>query len=257
MSEQVDDTTFAITDPGEKNRAQHLWGDRLMIGIGNVVAWIFPVLMLGIVIQVVIRKMGFNQAWLDDAQWWMYGFAMLTGFGYAITTNSHVRVDIFHQHFSAQKAARIEVFALGWLLMPFLVLMIDIMCHYSWSSWVAGEGSDSPNGLHKLYLLKLSLPVLFLAAAIATWSALFRNLGILTRASVWKMVFAAFPASWFIAERAIYYVLWWLIHLTKPDIIPRKISREPLLEHSTSFGLTVLLVFVLIAFTLSSRRNKE
>ena len=63
MSEQVEDTTFAITDPGEKNRAEHLWGDRLMIGIGNLVAWIFPVLMIGIVTQVVIRKMGFNQAW--------------------------------------------------------------------------------------------------------------------------------------------------------------------------------------------------
>ena len=257
MSEQVDDITFAITDPGEKNRAEHMCGDRLMIGIGNVVAWIFPVLMIAIVTQVVIRKMGFNQAWLDDAQWWMYGFAMLTGFGYAITTNSHVRVDIFHQHFSARKAAKVEVFALGWLLMPFLVLMIDIMCHYSWSSWVAGEGSDSPNGLHKLYLLKLSLPVLFLAAAIATWSALYRNLGVLTRATVWKMIFAAFPASWFIAERAIFYVLWWVIHITQPDIIPRKISREPLLEHTTSYGLAVLLGFVLISFTYSRRRNKE
>jgi hypothetical protein len=71
------------------------------------------------------------------------------------------------------------------------------------------------------------------------------------------MIFAAFPASWFIAERAIFYVLWWVIHITQPDIIPRKISREPLLEHTTSYGLAVLLGFVLISFTYSRRRNKE
>ncbi len=257
MSGQIDETSFAITDPGEKNRDQHLWGDRLMINIGNAVAWIFPLLMFGIVTQVIIRKMGYNQAWLDDAQWWMYGFAMLTGFGYAITTNSHVRVDILHQHYSKPKAARIEIVALGWLLMPFLVMMTDILIHYSWASWIAGEGSDSPNGLHKLYLLKLSLPVLFTAAIIAAWSALYRNLGAITQAAVWKMVFAAFPACWFIAERTAYYVLWWFVRFTQPDLITRKIGREPIMDLTVWYGLLALLVFAGLTYMASSRAGKE
>ncbi len=86
-----------ISDPGEKGRAEHLWGDRLVIQVGNVVAWIFPVLMLAIVTQVFVRKAGHNQAWLDDAQWWMYGFAVLTAFCYAITTEQrkHFRWTIY------------------------------------------------------------------------------------------------------------------------------------------------------------------
>ena len=114
---------LAVSDPGEVGREHHGKIDRLMINVGNVVAWAFPLLMLAIVAQVFLRGAGHNQAWLDDLQWWIYGFAMLTGFGYAITTNSHVRVDILHQHFSPEKKARIEVAALGWLLAPFIALM--------------------------------------------------------------------------------------------------------------------------------------
>jgi len=82
---------LAITDPGDVGRENHSKIDRMVIHIGNVVAWAFPILMVAIVAQVILRANGFNQAWLDDAQWWIYGFAMLTAFGYAIVTNSHVR----------------------------------------------------------------------------------------------------------------------------------------------------------------------
>ena len=94
----LDDVSIAINDPGDVDREHHGWPDRLMINVGNVVAWLFPLLMVGIVAQVILRQSGVNQAWLDDAQWWVYGFAMLTGFAYAITTQRHVRVDILHQN---------------------------------------------------------------------------------------------------------------------------------------------------------------
>ena len=86
--------SYAINDPGEGDRSQQTWADRLVIHLANATAWLLPVLMIAITTQVVIRKLGFNQAWLDDAQWWTYGFAMTVGFVYAITTQSHVRVDI-------------------------------------------------------------------------------------------------------------------------------------------------------------------
>ena len=257
MTSSLDESITAIADPGEKNRDSHIWGDWLMINIGNVVAWIFPILMFAIVTQVIIRKMGFNQAWLDDAQWWMYGFAMLTGFGYAITINSHVRVDIFHQHFSASKAAKIEIFALGWLLLPFLVMMTDIMFHYGWASIVAREGSDSPNGLHMLFLLKSSIPILFVAAVIATWSALYRNLALVTPVATWKLIIAALPACWFLAERAVYYILWWFVWATEPDLVTRKIGKEPIMEWTVWYGLFALIFIALVTLGLSRRAGKE
>ncbi len=256
MSSEFDETTFATSDPGDKYRNSKLFGDRLMIRIGDAAAWIFIILLVAIVTQVFIRKAGYNQAWLDDMQWWMYGFAMLVGFGYAITTDSHVRVDILHQNYSTEKKARIEVFALGWLLLPFLVMMTDILTHYAYSSWRTGEGSDSPNGLHMLYLLKISLPILFVAATFAAWAVLKRNLEKLTTPYYWKMLLAALPAAWFVVERAVYYSLWWFIRLTQPDLNPRRISKEVLVEHTFWMGLALLLIITGIAFARARNASK-
>ena len=251
------DEVMSITDPGEKNRENHLWGDRLMVGLSNVVAWLFPLLMVGIVTQVFIRKAGYNQAWLDDAQWWMYGFAMLCGFGYAITTESHVRVDILHQSYSPRKKSRIEVLAHGWLLLPFLALMTDILLHYAFASIKAGEGSDSPNGLHMLYLLKSSLPILFMAAIVASWSPMVRHLKVLRRASLLGMIIGAFPFVWFVVQRLVHYSLWWFHRLTNSELNPRRITREPVFDYTVMIALALTLLLLLVAFLRSRSAQKD
>ncbi len=253
-STETIDLVVDIADPGERDRSEHLWGDRLMINIGNVAAWLFPILMIAIVTQVFIRKAGLNQAWLDDAQWWIYGLAMMSAFGYAITTNSHVRVDIFHSNFSPEKKARIEVFALGWLLLPFLVMMTDILLHYAYASWRASEGSDSPNGLHGLYMLKIAMPLLFGAAVIAAFAVLYRNLAKFTKPALWKIFLAALPTVWFAAERAIYYILWWITRISNPELHPRRISREPLLQDTIWYGLAIIIILAAVIYLL--KRNK-
>ena len=86
----------AIYDPGEVGRENHNRADRFVVGLSNIFAWLFPILMIAICAQVVLRQAGHNQAWLDDLQWWLYGAAVLVGVAYAVTTNSHVRVDIFY-----------------------------------------------------------------------------------------------------------------------------------------------------------------
>lgn len=257
VSSDTIDHVAEISDPGDRNRASHLWGDRLMINLGNIAAWLFPILMVAIVSQVFLRKAGLNQAWLDDAQWWLYGAALLTGFGYAITTDSHVRVDILHAGYSTQKKARVELFALGWCLLPFLAMMTDLLIHYAYASWLSSEGSDSPNGLHGLYMLKMLLPVLFFAAIIAAFAALSRNLAVLKKPTLWRLLAVAFPMAWFAAERGVYYILWWFTRLTKPDINPRRISREPLLEPTIWYGLATILILAAVSYWLGRRNSPK
>lgn len=249
------DDVLAITDPGDVGREHHTRIDRFVINFGNVVAWAFPLLMVAIVAQVILRANGMNQAWLDDLQWWIYGFAMLTAFGYAITTGSHVRVDIFHQHYSPDRKARIEVFAIGWLLLPFLILMADVMMHYAWASIEAGEGSSSPNGLHRLYILKTSLPILFGIAAMAALAVFRRNLKVFTNHDLATQLLWAFPAAVFLMWRLVHYTLYWIIAVLNPDIIARRITREPVFE----WGLTIAfaLVIALIVFGLITGRRKD
>lgn len=246
------ETVLAITDPGEVDRDKHGIIDRLVINVGNVVAWAFPLLMVAIVAQVFLRGNGHNQAWLDDAQWWIYGVAMLTAFGYAITTSSHVRVDILHEHYSPEKKARIEVFAIGWLLMPFIGIMTDVLFHYAYTSVIAGEGSDSPNGLHRLYLLKASLPILFLLAGLASYATLMRNLKQYSPARLHHVIVAMLPMAVFLAWRLVVYILYWVIYLTNSDIKARRILREPIFE----YALLMAIALVAVLFVIGYLRNR-
>ena len=251
---ETTEDVIAVSDPGDINRDEHLWGDRLMVQVGNVFAWLFPILMIAIVTQVVIRRVGFNQAWLDEAQWWMYGAAMLVGFGFAITTESHVRVDIFHQNFTQKRKSRIETFALGWMLIPFLILMTDVMIHYAISSWKTWEGSDAPNGLHMLFLLKTLLPILFGIAIIAASSALIRHLRKWNGLSPIWILIGAFPAIWFACERVIFYALYWIMLGLNPDLTGRKVLKLPIMENTFWFGLAATLVVAGLFRILSQRK---
>jgi TRAP-type mannitol/chloroaromatic compound transport system permease small subunit len=256
MSDETGPTleqVLSISDPGEVDRHLHGPIDRLVINVGNVVSWAFPLLMIAIVAQVFLRGSGVNQAWLDDAQWWIYGFAMLTAFGYAITTSSHVRVDILHQNFSEKRKARIEVFAIGWLLIPFIALMTDVMLHYAYASVIAGEGSSSPNGLHRVYLLKVTMPILFALAGLAAWAVFRRNLNVFTNAGLDKIIIWALPSAIFIGWRLVHYATYWIIYLTNSEINPRRITKEPIFDNA----LYISIAIVVVLFVFGYLRNRK
>ncbi|MEM7709851.1 MAG: TRAP transporter small permease subunit [Pseudomonadota bacterium] len=217
----------AISDPGEVGRAGHNFGDRVIVQISNAFAWLFPVLMVAICTQVVIRQLGFNQAWLDDLQWWLYGAAVLIGIGYAVTTTSHVRVDIFYDNYTPEKQRRTDIFGLVWLFLPFAILCWDVTLDYALVSIVAREGSSSPNGLHGLYLLKSFMNLSFLFIAAAIWFAYVRNLAQLTRPLWWKKLLFAFPSVAFAVNLVIYYAAIGIVIATAPEPInARQASRH-------------------------------
>lgn len=244
-----------ISDPGEVDRETHGFFDRLMINIGNVTSWLFPVLIIAIVSQVFLRGAGNNQAWLDDFQWWLYGFAMLTAFGYAITTNSHVRVDILHQNFSDEKKARIEAFALGWLLLPFIAIMMDVLLHYGWQSIVSGEGSSSPNGLHRVYLLKATLPLLFLLAGLTAWSRMKYNLTRFTDTGIAAQLLWMLPTAIFVGWRLVHYAAYWVIYFTNSEIRPRRITREPFFDYALTVSVVIVVAIIVLGLVTRKRRD--
>ncbi len=213
----------AVTDPGEVGKEHHNTGDRLTVRISNIFAWLFPILMVIICTQVVLRTLGRmdigpgNQAWMDDLQWWLYGTAVLVGIAYAVTTNSHVRVDIFYDNFPPRKKHKYNVIALAWLFLPFVILCWDVTLHYGIASILSDEGSDSPNGLHNLWILKVLMNLSFVLMAFAAWSAYLRNLAALTEPALWKTLLFAFPTTMYLVNLTVYYLLWGAIYVTSPE----------------------------------------
>lgn len=240
----------AVSDPGEVGRAEQNRGDRFVIFCSNIAAWLFPILMLAITAQVVLRNSGMNQAWLDDLQWWLYGMAVLVGVGYAVTTDSHVRVDIFYDRFSLEKKTRINLFAIGWLFLPFIILSWDVTYEYALTSIRADEGSNSPNGLHNLWILKAFMNASFVFIAIACWSAVVRNLKRLHPPKLWRQLWATFPATFLLVNLTIYYGLYMIMSLLAEEgASARDISRGPAfgeLEFG-NYELTYTVIAALIA----------
>ena len=256
MTATQNNATPGIGDPGEADRERHGPIDRFVVGVSNRIAWAFPVLMAIIVIQVVLRRIGLGQAWLEDMQWWLYGFTVMAGMAYAITTGSHVRVDIFHRHYSDEKKARLEAIALGWMLLPFCLVMADIFMHYAFSSIVAREGADSPNGLHGIYYLKSTLPVLFIFAALAGWSVYLRNLRVFVPANPAAVLMFAFPSAVFVLWRLFHYATYWIVRLSNPDIHPRRIGREPVFDVLLPSAFAAVILLLIVAHLVASRTAK-
>lgn len=246
---------ISISDPGEVGKEEHTRADRAVIQISNLFAWLFPFLMVAICAQVILRQAGYNQAWLDDFQWWLYGSAVLVGIAYAVTTNSHVRVDIRYENFTPQKKLRTDIFALAWLFLPFVILCWDVTLSYAIASIASDEGSDSPNGLHNLWILKTFMNVSFLFIAFATWAAYVRALSKLTEPLWWKKLFWAFPSTMFVINLVIYYALWWAIYLTSPEgTTTREVGRHAIFDEieignydiKYTIIITVIATFVVI-----------
>ncbi len=256
---QTTEELITVSDPGEVGKEEHNRGDRFVVHVSNFFAWLFPILMIAICSQVVLRTSGFNQAWLDDLQWWLYGASALTAIAYAVTTDSHVRVDILHEHFSETRKNRIEIFALVWLFLPFIILCWDVTLGYAISSVIIDEGSDSPNGLHNLWILKVFMNVSFAFIGIAIWSTYVRFLSRMTRPALWRQLFWAFPSTFFLLNLVAYYTIWWYLRLTNPaDVSDRDISRMPIFGHleigAEEIKWTVIIGFVLTVIAIGIAR---
>jgi len=217
----------AVTDPGEVGREFHNKGDRFIVFVSNIAAWLFPTLMLAITAQVILRNAGMNQAWLDDLQWWIYGAAVLVGVAYAVTTDSHVRVDVLYDNYPKDKQTRITIFAVGWLFLPFIILSWDTTAPYALTSIAADEGSSSPNGLHNLWIIKSFMNLSFILIAVACVAALVRLVKRLKRPTISRVMLAALPSTMFAINLIIYYVAWAVIWATAaPDATNRDVSRH-------------------------------
>lgn len=252
----TEDVIVAVTDPGEVGKEEHNTGDRINISISNLFAWLFPALMVIICSQVILRTLGRsdigpgNQAWMDDLQWWIYGAAVLVGIGYAVTTNSHVRVDIFYDRFNKDKKCRYDIIALAWLFLPFIILCWDVTIHYAIASVVSDEGSDSPNGLHNLWMLKVFMNASFLLIGFAAWSAYVRYLTMLTEPVLWKKLLYAFPTTMYLVNLAVFYAIWWVIYLTSPaETTARQVGRHAIFDEvelgSWDIKYTIIITLVL------------
>ena len=157
------------------------WLDGCLTKLGNVVSWLWVILLLVIVLNVVMRYFfGLGRIEFEEIQWHLYATGFLIGLSYAYVSDSHVRVDVVRMKLSPVMQAWIEFYGTILLLLPFVFLVLYSSFPFVLHSFEAGEISDAPGGLAFRWLIKSCLTVAFvllLSAIIGrlsrVWSFLF------------------------------------------------------------------------------------
>ena len=155
--------------------------DNFVQRIGHALSYIWLALLGVIVINVLLRYLfSEGRIELEELQWHLYSVGFLLGMSYAYQADAHIRVDVFHERFSPQLRAWIELYGILLFLVPFIALILIYSVQFVSSSYLVGEVSPSPGGLPYRWAIKAMLPLGFalllltvLARLIRVWYFLF------------------------------------------------------------------------------------
>jgi TRAP-type mannitol/chloroaromatic compound transport system permease small subunit len=149
--------------------------DRVVILVGESSAWIWTILMLLIIYQVVQRYVfGFGSIKMEEMQWHLYAIGFMLAIPLAEVRERHVRIDVLAERFSMRRRLWIECFGLLVFLLPFSIFAMYHAAPYITHSWRLSEQSAAPDGLPMVYILKSFIFISFLLLATVGVSRLSR-----------------------------------------------------------------------------------
>ena len=154
--------------------------DAIIVWIGETSAWIWTVLMLLIVYQVVQRyAFGLGSIKMEEMQWHLYGIGFMLAIPFAEIRERHVRIDVLAEHWPLRRRLRVEAIGLVLFLLPFSVVATIQSWPYFTHSYAMSEISAAPDGLSYRYVFKAFIVATFVLLAMAAVSRLSRVLAAL------------------------------------------------------------------------------
>ena len=146
-------------------------------------AW-FNVGLILLIITTVILRYGFhrNQLWLDwplvpmeELMWHIYSVPVMFGLAYAITNDSHIRIDLLRTIMSTRLRHIFEILGILLLLLPCLVILLDFSFDYTVYAFTHHESSQSTMGLPHRWIVKSVIPLTMLLMIIASIARLIED----------------------------------------------------------------------------------
>jgi TRAP-type mannitol/chloroaromatic compound transport system permease small subunit len=122
--------------------------DRISEFVGRWLAWLVLAAVLISAVNAVVRKL-YNvssNAYLE-IQWYLFAAIFLLAAGYTLMRQEHVKIDVILARFSRRTQVKVEIFGLAAFLMPFVVVVIDMVMPLVIQAWRSGEMSSNAGGL--------------------------------------------------------------------------------------------------------------
>ena len=162
-----------------------LWLRDFVDLVGRWAAVLFLPVVLITVWDVIARKLiwiqvfmmdtfgpAFSSTVLQELEWHFHTALFALVFGYGITRNSHVRVDLLRARLGSKSQAWIEFLGTTIFAIPFTIVMIYFSYRFVLSSYISNEVSASLIGLTHRWIIKsvfgVGVVISFLAI-IAVW----------------------------------------------------------------------------------------
>jgi TRAP-type mannitol/chloroaromatic compound transport system permease small subunit len=149
--------------------------DRIIVTAGDLASWLWPILVIVTVLQVVLRY-GFGQGSImfEELQWHIYAVGFMIGLSYCADVDRHVRVDVIAEKFPLRTRGWIELIGLATFLLPFALIVAYEGVAYAKSAYDFHEVSAAPGGLPYRWVLKSFITIAFTLLSLTAFSRLTR-----------------------------------------------------------------------------------
>jgi len=103
---------------------------------------------------------------LQELEWHLFDVVILLSIAYTFNRASHVRVDIFYEHFGEKTKNRINIFGIVFFIVPFSLMIVYLGYDFVFMSYMQHEASSDPGGLCCRWIVKSLVVVSFVLLVI-------------------------------------------------------------------------------------------
>ena len=113
--------------------------------IGNIVCWLIAPLILGMVYEVLARKLFLSPTiWAYDMSRFLYGALFMLGAGYALSKGIHIRADFLYRNFKVKTQGMVDFILYLLFYFPGLLVFLYMTTGFVQESIMRGErGMDT------------------------------------------------------------------------------------------------------------------
>ena len=161
--------------------------NKIVQRIVEISAWL-NVALIVLIMTAVILRYGFHRnglaLWwplvpMEELQWHFYSVPVMLGLAYAITNDTHIRIDILRMHMSKRLKHIFEILGILLLLLPCVIILFDFGLDYTIYAITHHESSQSTMGLPHRWIIKSVIPLSMLLIIIASVARLIQEVVLL------------------------------------------------------------------------------
>ena len=153
--------------------------DRLNEWIGRWLSWLVLAAVLISAGNAIVRKVfDTSSNALLEIQWYLFAAVFLLAAGYTLLRQEHVKIDVILSRFARRTQVKVEVFGLLVFLLPFAILVVELVMPLVIRAYTSGEMSSNAGGLIRWPVYAL-VPLGFVLLALQGLSELIKRIAFL------------------------------------------------------------------------------